>query len=125
MNSRCRRPRLVGVDDESRSAQQRGPRDTRSSSPSPPSLSFSSGRCARLRRVAAAIASGVPRLIVIGGGEGRGCGRPSEFQTPLPERFGLQVPQRAIERVAGRTRRHRRLQGGAVESRGERVCPSP
>ena len=80
---------------------------------------MSSGRCAALA-VAAAIASGVPSEIVKAVVQGRGAGRPSRVQTRWLRAFGLEVQQRAIQRVAGGACRHGGLQGRSVQALGQR-----
>ncbi len=85
---------------------------------SPPSLTLSSVRLAALAALAA-IAAGAPSEIVKAVVSGCGAGKACEFMHRAAAALGFQVPEGAVERVAGGPRRHRVLQGAAVEPGSE------
>ena len=65
------------------------------------------------------MASGSASEIVKAVVSGRGGGRPGELVDRPAGALGLQVPEGAVERVAGGARRHGLLQGLAVEPGGK------
>ena len=89
----------------------------RSGSPSEPSLIFS-------KRTRGGFARGVRHCLRraerdrVGRGQRMWGGQSGEFVDRLSGLLGFQVPERAIERIAGGARRHRRLQ----QRRGSRPC---
>ena len=105
-----RRPGLVGVDDQARRAARSHARPARARDRRrPPSFSFSSGRSA-LARAAAAMLSTRVEAQRVGGDGGPGRRQPRQLPDRTAGPLRLEVPQRAVDRVARGAGRHRGLQ---------------
>ena len=62
---------------------------------------------------------GGPERDRIGGGERVRGGKPGKLMHRVPATLGFEVPERAVERIAGGARRHRGLQGAAIQPGSE------
>jgi hypothetical protein len=118
------RPALVGIDDDPRIRRARAHRLQPGHVVLVPSLIFSSGRWACAAPLGGASLGRIERQ-GIGGDLGPGRGSPASSQTRGPP-LGLQIPQRAIDRVARRPGRQQVLQRGArhIARAGLRSAPS-
>ncbi len=113
-----RRPAFIGVDDElGPRARRVAPRQCARGRPAAPSLTLSSARSAacggglrhRIRRC---------KRDRIGGGDGPWRGEAEKLVHRPSGALGRQIPERAVERVARRARRHGGLQALAIKPAG-------